>query len=119
MKFEVKITYFSTEESRAAEMGDPYDIIEMEGDLDSVKTYLKLAAGDNFNWGAVSVMDKVTTGEVDRWMVQKDRTTGQLALHAFSFYDVEHEININALHAIFDPDINSQPMNKLLGGGNF
>ena len=118
MKFEVKISYFPTKESKAAGKGAPHDIIEMEGELDSVKTYLKLAAGDNFNWGAITIMDKVAIGEVNRWMVQKNRRTGQLALHAFSFFDVDHEININALHAIFDKS-GGTAMNNVLGGGKF
>lgn len=119
MKFEIKISYFPTKKSRAAGKGDPHTIFEMEGELDAVKTYLKLAIGDNFNWGVVTILDEVVTGEVDRWMIRKNRTTKELTLHAFSFFDVDPEININALHAIWDPGRNSEPMNKALGGGKF
>lgn len=117
MKFEI---IMANEADKRGKVG-AFDrtIFEMEGDLDSVKTYIKLAAGKNFKWGSVTILDKVATGEVNRWMVQKNRATGQMALHTLSFHDVDHEININALYAIYDDDVDSQPMNKELGGGKF
>jgi len=90
---------------------------EVEGDLDTVKTYVKLTAGDNFSWGAVSRLDELSPGDVDKWMIQKNRTTRELSLTPFSFYRVDTEININAMRAVFNDRIQLKVLHKKLGGG--
>jgi hypothetical protein len=117
MKFEIIMSYYATEETKAAKVADPRKTFEMEGDLDAVKTYLKLAASKDFNWGAITRTDELEPGDVNRWMIKKNRTTGDLWMEVFSFFAVDPLININAMRAIFDPDRNMTPLNKALGGG--
>jgi len=107
MKFKL---IFSTKEKR-------FDR-EIEGDLDAAKTYIKLAAGDDYAWGAIQrIDDGLVPGDVERWLVQKNRTTKQLLVSPFSFFELGPEININAMRAAFEQYPQMQEMNKLLGGG--
>lgn len=91
----------------------------VEGDLDTVKTYIKLTAGDNFKWGAVIRLNELSPGDVSRWLIQKNRTTGDISLNAFSFFSVDPEININAMISSFNhkDDSNIKELHKVLGGG--
>jgi len=91
---------------------------DVEGDLDAAKSYIKLAAGDDYAWGAIQrIDDDLVPGDVERWIVQKNRTTKQLLVSPFSFFEVDPEININAMRAAFEQYPQMQEMNKLLGGG--
>ena len=111
MKFEVSIQH-------SGQAGS--DTVEIEGDLSAVKTYLKLVVKDNFNWAAVLPLGKLKMGDVDRWMVRQNRTTGELNMSVFSFFNVEPMININTMRQAYDPEqTSSGAVNKLLGGGKF
>lgn len=111
MKFELKIQHDGQTGS---------DSINIEGDLDAVKTYLKLVVSDNFNWGAVERKGELEPGDVHRWLVEKNHTTGDMTLTVFSFYKVDPEININAAFAAVNPESNkTEALSKVLGGGKF
>ncbi len=115
MRFEVKISYIPTEDSMAAGDGDPSKTFEMEGDLAAIKTYIKLVNSDNFNWGAIQRLDNLQPGDVDRWLIQKNRATGELLMSAFSFFAVDTEINVNAMRAAVGIDHKNTALNKALG----
>ena len=98
------------------------DVIPIEGDLATVKTYLKLSVDEKtFNWGAVERMGELEPGDVHRWLIQRNfRDGGGLYMSVFAFHDVDVEININAALQARDPDRNGcKELNNLLGGGKF
>lgn len=90
---------------------------QIDGDLDTVKTYVKLTAGDKFTWGAIIRTDNLIPGDVEHWIIKKDYRNGGLLVSPFSFYKVHPEININAMRAALEQYPEMQEMNKLLGGG--
>ncbi len=108
MKFNI---IFSTKEDRFER--------ELEGDLDMVKTFVKLQVGNKFTWGAVQQIDELEQGCVERWFMRKNVTTSELELHAFSFYQVDPIININAMQSAFEYHPGMNEISKLLGGGKF
>jgi len=110
MLFEVKIQH-------VGQTG--FNSIDIEGDLDAVKTYLKLVVSDNFNWGAVERKGELETGDIERWFVKRNTTTGELHLRVFSFFNVDPEINVNAMHHAMDSELNHPALDKALGGGKF
>jgi hypothetical protein len=111
MEFEIKIQHLGQTGT---------DSVDIDGDLDAVKTYLKLVVSDNFNWGAVERKDELQAGDVNRWLIRKDRGTDELTMTVFSFFGVDPEINVNALLAAGDPErINTDTLSQYLGGGKF
>jgi len=88
MKFELKI---------ALKDKQPHTY-EMGGDLDAVKTFLKLKVDlKKFNWASIKRVDEdLARGDVEYWSVRQDMH-GELHVHAFAFYDVDAQININAM----------------------
>lgn len=89
MKFELRIT----------EKDMLPDIIEFEGDLDGLKTYLKLKIDlANFSWCSVKRTDKLSRGDVEYWIVEKKY--GELVMNVFAFYDIDPEINLNAMRRL-------------------
>lgn len=97
----------------------PRETIEISGELGAVKTYLKLVAGADFKWGAVQRIDNLVTGDVERWMIQQNMTTGELYMSVFSFFDVDPMINVNAYMETWEPTQGMKTLNNLLGGGKF
>ena len=113
MLFELKV-------QRIGQTGS--DVIPIEGDLDTVKTYLKLGVDEKtFNWGSIERKDELVPGDVNRWLVQRNYRDGSgLYMSVFSFFDVDPEININAAVQAHNPDrTSSGALNKLMGGGKF
>ena len=75
---------------------------------------------ENFNWGAVERKGELEDGDVNRWLVQRNRTTGELMMTVFSFFGVDPEINLNALRAAWNPERHeTEALSKRLGGGKF
>ena len=114
MKFELKIATMPKVKGGP----DRFQIVEFEGELEAVKTYCKLKAGPDFNWAAVTRLGELKTGDVDRWFIRRNFTSGDLEMSVFSFYNVAAHININAMKMSFEGDrTSSGAINKLLGGG--
>lgn len=88
MKFELKI----------ALKDELPKIYNLEGELDMVKTFLKLKVDlRKFKWASIKRVDEdIAVGDVEYWTVEKNRH-GELAAHAFAFYEVNAQININAM----------------------
>ena len=108
------------------------NIIEMDGELDAVKTYLKLRIkAENFKWGVVERTDDMLPGDVSRWAIKRTSTYNRdsdsydfgLTLNVFSLNEVDPIINVNAMMAAFTDRQSTyetfKPINKLLGGGKF
>ena len=124
MKFQIKVAYMPTAEMRANKETATTRIVEMEGELAAVKTYLKLSIGNDFHWASVvRIDDELGAGDVNRWVVQSNRTTGDLRLLAFSFFEVDPVINTNGYNfkmAIqLEECSGAEALNKVLGGGKF
>jgi len=94
MKFEIKLSYGIPKDSTSEDYSSTF---EMEGDLETVKTYLKLSIRKNFKWGAIQRLDKLVPGDVDRWMIHQNQTTDELSLVIFSFFNVDPIMNINGV----------------------
>lgn len=115
MKFKMTIVHGKGEDATK-------QIVEIDGDLDAVKTYLKLVISiKEFNWGAVERADEsnLVAGDVNRWLIRKNWTIDTLELSVFSFHDVDPLINVNAYIGSFEPKPGMKAVNKLLGGGKF
>ena len=92
---------------------------EMDGDLDKVKTYLKLLETDKFKFGAIERLDEMEPGDVSRWMIRRNHTTGELYMSVFSFHDVDPMINVNTYMSIYEDSAGRKKIDSLLGGGKF
>jgi len=120
MKFKITISNEGTLDADGVKKYPPRIIMDFDGELDAVKTYLKLSVDvDKFKWGAVERTDEVEAGDVNRWIIHKNHTTGQLEMNVFSFHDVDASININAYMESYKPGRDMQAVNEMLGGGKF
>ena len=100
---------------------------EMEGTLDSAKTYIKLINDKEFRFAAIEKLDNLAPGDVNRWIVNKNRTTGEVFLKPFSFFDQFNDpadnalLNLNAMSNAINPEsrVKISLLDAMLGGGEF
>jgi len=116
MKFSILMSF----ETTAASGGEPRRLIDIEGDLSSVKTYIRLANSQDFKWGAVTRIDSgLKSGDVDRWLIKKYTPATTLRLHIFSYHNAISESIGDAIMTCYDTQIGTWKAKKLLGADEF
>ena len=98
--------------------------IEMEGDLNIVKTYLKLLATNTFTWGAIERIDELKPGDVSHWIIQHNYRDNCLEIDPFTVYGtgIESTVNVNLFTSAFNrnkPGKDLGVVRDLLGGGSY